>query len=32
MPDRPVFSEPLTHPGLTVRIAGAARRVGYLVI
>jgi hypothetical protein len=32
MPDRPVFSEPLTHPGLALRIAGAARRLGYLVI
>ena len=28
----PVLSLPLTHPGLTVRIATAAQRLGYLVV
>lgn len=32
MPARPVLSLPLTHPGLTTRIAGAAHRLGYLLI
>ncbi len=32
MPSRPVVSLPLTHPGLTTRIAGAAQRLGYLLI
>ena len=32
MPDRPVFTEPLAHPGLALRITAAARRLGYLVI
>ncbi|WP_262365601.1 RES family NAD+ phosphorylase [Gordonia sp. OPL2] len=32
MPDRPELSLPLTHPDLAVRIAGAARRLGYSVI
>lgn len=32
MPARPVLSLPLTHPGLTVRIATAAQRLGYLVV
>lgn len=32
MPTRPVLSLPLTHPGLTTRIAGAAQRLGYLLI
>ncbi|MUL78836.1 RES family NAD+ phosphorylase [Mycolicibacterium sp. CBMA 226] len=32
MPARPVLSQPLTHPGLAFRIAGAARRLGYLLI
>lgn len=32
MPDRPVISMPLTHPGLVWRLAGAARRLGYFVI
>jgi hypothetical protein len=32
MPDRPAFSEPLTHPGLVLRITGAAQRLGYDVI
>ncbi|OFB36693.1 hypothetical protein BA059_23155 [Mycolicibacterium sp. (ex Dasyatis americana)] len=32
MPAWPVLSLPLTHPGLALRIAGAAQRLGYLVI
>lgn len=32
MPDRPVLSLPLTHPGLTLRIAATAQRLGYLVV
>jgi hypothetical protein len=32
MPQRPVFSEPLSYPGLQLRIAAAARRIGYLVV
>lgn len=32
MPARPVLSLPLTHPGLALRTAGAAQRLGYLVI
>lgn len=32
MPERPALSQPLTHPGLALRIAGAARRLGYHVI
>ena len=32
IPDRPVITVPLTHPGLAFRLAGAARRLGYLVI
>ncbi|CDP86190.1 MULTISPECIES: RES family NAD+ phosphorylase [Mycolicibacterium] len=32
MPARPTLSLPLTHPGLALRIAGAAQRLGYLVI
>jgi hypothetical protein len=32
MPDRPVISVPLTHPGLASRLSGAASRLGYLVI
>jgi len=32
MPARPVLSLPLTHPGLTTRIAGVAQRLGYLLI
>ena len=32
MPDRPVISQPLTHPGLVLRITGAAQRLGYDVI
>jgi RES domain len=32
MPARPVLSLPLSHPGLALRIAGASRRLGYLVI
>lgn len=32
MPQRPVFSEPLSYPGLQLRIAAAARRLGYLVV
>ena len=32
VPDRPVISVALTHPGLASRLAGAARRLGYLVI
>lgn len=32
MPDRPVISVPLTHPGLASRLAGAAHRLGYMVI
>ncbi|KQU47264.1 hypothetical protein ASG84_08870 [Rhodococcus sp. Leaf278] len=32
MPDRPVLSAPLTHPDLSSRIAGAAKRLGYGVV
>jgi hypothetical protein len=32
MPTRPALSLPLSHPGLALRIAGAAQRLGYLVI
>ncbi|AGB27111.1 RES domain-containing protein (plasmid) [Mycobacterium sp. JS623] len=32
MPTRPTLSLPLTHPGLTTRIAAAAQRLGYLTI
>lgn len=32
MPARPTLSLPLTHPGLTTRIAAAAQRLGYLTI
>lgn len=32
MPPRPVLSLPLTHPGLALRITGAAQRLGYLVV
>lgn len=32
MPHRPVLSLPLAHPGLALRIAGASRSLGYLVI
>jgi RES domain len=32
MPVRPKLSLPLTHPDLTSRIAGAARRLGYSVV
>lgn len=32
MPPRPVLSLPLTHPGLALRIAKAAQRLGYLVV
>ena len=32
MPPRPVLSLPLTHPGLALRIAAAAQRLGYLVV
>jgi len=32
MPDRPIMSVPLTHPGLVSRVAAAARRLGYAVI
>ena len=32
MPHRPVLSLPLTHPGLTTRIAAAAQRLGYLAV
>lgn len=32
MPARPMLSLPLTHPGLATRIAGAAQRLGYLLI
>lgn len=32
MPTRPILSLPLTHPGLSQRITGAAKRLGYLVI
>lgn len=32
MPTRPVLSLPLTHPGLATRIAGAAQRLGCLLI
>ena len=31
MPARPALSLPLSHPGLSTRIAGAAKRLGYLV-
>jgi hypothetical protein len=32
MPQRPVFSEPLSYPGLQLRISAGARRIGYLVV
>jgi hypothetical protein len=32
MPARPTLSLPLTHPDLSSRIAGAAKRLGYRVI
>jgi hypothetical protein len=32
MPTRPELSLPLAHPGLAVRIAAAAHRLGYLVV
>jgi hypothetical protein len=32
MPPRPRLSLPLTHPDLTTRIAGAAKRLGYSVV
>ncbi len=32
MPTRPAISLPLTHPGLALRIGGAAQRLGYLLI
>lgn len=32
MPIRPVLSHPLNHPGLVIRIATAAQRLGYLVV
>lgn len=32
MPQRPKLSLPLTHPDLTSRLAGAARRMGYHVV
>ncbi len=32
MPTRPVLSLPLSHPGLALRMAGAADRLGYLLI
>lgn len=32
MPKRPRLSLPLTHPDLTTRIAGSAKRLGYSVI
>ncbi|GFG53471.1 hypothetical protein CQY20_31705 [Mycolicibacterium agri] len=32
MPHRPTLSLPLAHPGLALRIAGASRSLGYLVI
>ncbi|CAJ1511001.1 RES family NAD+ phosphorylase [[Mycobacterium] burgundiense] len=32
MPPRPALSLPLSHPGLTLRIADSARRLGYLMI
>lgn len=32
MPERPVLSLPLSHPDLSARIAGAANRLGYLVL
>jgi hypothetical protein len=32
MPDRPVLSLPLTHPGLALRIAAASQRLGYVVV
>ena len=32
MPDRPVVSIPLGHPGLVSRLAGTARRLGYSMI
>jgi len=32
MPSRPALALPLTHPELASRLAGAARRLGYLVI
>ena len=32
MHPRPILSLPLTHPGLALRIAAAAQRLGYLVV
>lgn len=32
MPERPVTSHPLTHPGLAKRIAGVADRLGYAMV
>ena len=32
MPSRPVISLPLSHPDLTSRLAGAAKRLGYQVV
>lgn len=32
MPQRPALSLPLTHPGLVLRIAAAAQRLGYFVV
>lgn len=32
MPTRPALSLPLSHPGLALRISGAAHRLGYLVV
>jgi hypothetical protein len=32
MPERPVTAHPLTHPGLAMRIAGVAERLGYAMI
>lgn len=32
MPARPTLSLPLTHPGLALRIAAAAKRLGYFVV
>lgn len=32
MPTRPALSLPLSHPGLALRITGAAQKLGYLVV
>ncbi|SIK10951.1 RES domain-containing protein [Mycobacteroides abscessus subsp. abscessus] len=32
IPSRPVISQPLTHPGLALRIAAVSQQLGYLVI